>query len=323
MSNPRSFRKSTSLDLTPMRNVRESLSDSFELKTNLNDLSATEENSCFGGLKRHDRVELPDTPTLGSYAIKKRKPSPLDRLAFRNSLGDQLTPVRGLSERRSQNSATDNKLLSENEAVIKDAVHKYDTQPDLIGDCSRIHALPLISGKHQDLKSIGPDTLAALMNGQFDDTVDSFQVIDCRYPYEYDGGHIGGAINLYTKEELMKKYFNSDNCHENTENDQEKRKVLIFHCEFSSERGPSLLRFLRKKDRELNQNMYPKLNHPELYILNGGYKAFYEKFQDLCEPCSYTPMTADKEACCRFRQKSKSCNGESKWTNQSRNCLKF
>ena len=32
--------------------------------------------------------------------------------------------------------------------------------------------------------------LADLMTGGFRDVVDHFEVIDCRYPYEYEGGHV-------------------------------------------------------------------------------------------------------------------------------------
>lgn len=60
---------------------------------------------------------------------------------------------------------------------------------------------------------------------------------------------------------------------------QQKRVIVIFHCEFSSERGPSLLRFLRNQDRALNEEVYPNLHYPELYLLEGGYKSFYENFK--------------------------------------------
>lgn len=57
----------------------------------------------------------------------------------------------------------------------------------------------------------------------------------------------------------------------------DKRVVLIFHCEFSSERGPRMCRFIRKRDRAMNE--YPRLHYPELYILKGGYKEFFQQFQ--------------------------------------------
>ena len=75
-------------------------------------------------------------------------------------------------------------------------------------------------------------------------------------------------MNLYTRDavySLLKQTVTSDLPH-----------VLIFHCEFSSERGPKMSRFLRDQDRELNKDCYPRLNYPEMYILEGGYKAFYE-----------------------------------------------
>ncbi len=50
------------------------------------------------------------------------------------------------------------------------------------------------------------------------------------------------------------------------------------------------LRFLRKIDRLLNQNTYPNLYYPELYLLEGGYKDFYAKFKTYCIPSNYTLM---------------------------------
>jgi M-phase inducer phosphatase len=65
-----------------------------------------------------------------------------------------------------------------------------------------------------------------------------------RYPYEYEGGHIRGAKNFYTKEQIMKEFVNSkDGLNKPDASDKDaasKRNILIFHCEFSSERGPNL-----------------------------------------------------------------------------------
>lgn len=122
------------------------------------------------------------------------------------------------------------------EETIKFAVHKSSTEPDLIGDFSKNFFLPLTQGRHQDLKSITPATLARLINGDFDNNVASYKVIDCRYPYEFEGGHIGGALNVYTKEQCIDLLRNFSGAGE----DPLKRNILVFHCEFSSERGPNL-----------------------------------------------------------------------------------
>ena len=52
--------------------------------------------------------------------------------------------------------------------------------------------------------------------------------------------------------------------------------LIIFHCEFSQKRGPRAFRALRSKDRSLN--VWPKLEFPEIYVLEGGYCNFYEQF---------------------------------------------
>lgn len=52
--------------------------------------------------------------------------------------------------------------------------------PDLIGDFSKPFILPLMEGRHQDLKTISADTLASLLNGDFSGQVESYEIIDCR-----------------------------------------------------------------------------------------------------------------------------------------------
>jgi len=47
------------------------------------------------------------------------------------------------------------------EAVIRSALSSADEHPNLVGDFSRPYSLPVITGgKHQDLKSITPDTVS-------------------------------------------------------------------------------------------------------------------------------------------------------------------
>lgn len=110
----------------------------------------------------------------------------------------------------------------------------------MIGDGSKSYVLPIkLNGKHQDLKEITGETLCHLMGGKFEGTVSSFKVIDCRYPYEFDGGHIKGAINLFTKTQIFENFIKPKRA-EGRGQLQEERNILIFHCEFSSQRGPEM-----------------------------------------------------------------------------------
>lgn len=98
-----------------------------------------------------------------------------------------------------------------------------------------------MDGKHRDLKSISIHTMAQLLRGDFDEKVESFKVIDCRYPYEYEGGHITGASNLYTQEQILEEFVKQKTDNARVDEEQcNRRNILVFHCEFSSERGPKL-----------------------------------------------------------------------------------
>lgn len=54
-----------------------------------------------------------------------------------------------------------------------------------------------------------------------------------------------------------------------------KKVSLTFfaHCSFFR------ARCLRNTDRDINKDRYPTLYYPELYLVDGGYKAFYEQFR--------------------------------------------
>uniref|UniRef100_A0A8D2G4M8 M-phase inducer phosphatase n=1 Tax=Theropithecus gelada TaxID=9565 RepID=A0A8D2G4M8_THEGE len=189
---------------------------------------------------------------------------------------------------------------------ITQMLEEDSNQGHLIGDFSKVCALPTVLGKHQDLKYVNPETVAALLSGKFQGLIEKFYVIDCRYPYEYLGGHIQGALNLYSQEELFSFFLKKPI----VPLDTQKRIIIVFHCEFSSERGPRMCRSLREEDRSLNQ--YPALYYPELYILKGGYRDFFPEYLELCEPQSYCPMHHQdhKAELLRCRSQSKVQEGE-------------
>ncbi|KAL3881491.1 hypothetical protein ACJMK2_027923 [Sinanodonta woodiana] len=218
---------------------------------------------------------------------------------------------------KTENVAVDSACSAGHESIV-DAVDRLSDEPDLIADGSRPYCLPTIPGKHGDLKSISSHTMAALIRGNYSKEIGNITIIDCRYPYEYRGGHIKGSMNMYHREEIR------DFLHRQGHQTTNKNDIIIFHCEFSSERGPKLYRFLRSEDRDLHKENYPQLHYPEVYLLDGGYKAFFESYKELCEPECYTPMLHNAHAADlrHFRVKSKSWEVEEKRL-KSRQALRF
>ncbi|XP_028829685.1 cell division cycle 25 homolog d isoform X2 [Denticeps clupeoides] len=218
-----------------------------------------------------------------------------------------------------------------------------DEECILIGDYSKKHLLPIAGMHHLGLHCVLAQTVASLITGKFSAAVEDFLIVDCRYPYEYQGGHIKGAVNLHTEAQLhrafhhglshsqlspttgpklslsgdttvlgMRRLSHGDESQSNSSPDipaeSSPRKLVVFHCEFSSERGPRLCRYLRELDRKVNAGRYPLLYHPEIYLLQGGYKQFYNSFPELCEPHGYVPMRHKefREQLHRFHQKKRS-----------------
>ncbi|XP_053388571.1 M-phase inducer phosphatase 1-like [Mercenaria mercenaria] len=264
---------------------------------------ATCETSHTAPLKSYDlNIFQNEANKVGNDVKKslKRRTEPLD-----------LIPT--MKKRRFQHFTT--KLKSNSNSVaatlsplssIIQAVEKLSTGSDLVADGSRVNILPTISGKHSDLSTISPETTSDVLNGVYNNRLDRATIIDCRYPYEFEGGHTKGAINLYTKDAVQK--FLQETVTSSTTN-----HVLIFHCEFSTERGPKMYRFLRSLDREINKDNYPRLNFPEIYLLEGGYienirKAFFYTCKEQCFPQTYKPMLhkEHKDELRHFRVKSKS-----------------
>jgi len=270
---------------------------------------------------------------VGGPASKRSEPASSCDSAQENKRRKDDHDERSLTTQSENNvTATCNKLVScrgqnriqrchsETEATIMRALQRSTEEPDLIGDFTRPFVLPLTRGKHQDLKSISPQTLVDLLDGRFQHLVENFTVVDCRYPYEYDYGHVRDAVNLWTKDMVWNRFMEGRKAISTSTNgdaghgSERKRTIIVFHCEFSSERGPALSRYLRNKDRDDNKDNYPALHWPEVYLLEGGYKAFYENFQEWCDPCGYRPMNepGHEEDLRRCRAKTKSCQGDGK-----------
>ena len=178
------------------------------------------------------------------------------------------------------------------------------------------HCLPTVTSKHADLKVISSETMSRLLHKQIPSVTEEVVIVDCRYPYEYQGGHIPGAINIWHRDSMSDFFEESLKVGKNQTNG----KIIIFHCEFSLERGPRMARFLRNLDREFNADKYPYLCCPQIYLLEGGYKAFFQHNSSLCEPRTYMPMDepSHRADLKHFRSKSKSTKND-----KSSKCRRF
>ncbi|XP_064223108.1 M-phase inducer phosphatase 1 isoform X4 [Aotus nancymaae] len=258
-----------------------------------------------------NRCKLFDSPSLCSSSTRSvlkrsersQEESPPGNTKRRKSMSGASPKEAAVPEKAYETLHRSLSLASSPKGTIENIL---DNDPrDLIGDFSKGYLFHTVAGKHQDLKYISPEIMASVLNGKFANLIKEFVIIDCRYPYEYEGGHIKGAVNLHMEEEvedflLKKPIVPTDG----------KRVIVVFHCEFSSERGPRMCRYVRERDRLGNE--YPRLHYPELYVLKGGYKEFFMKCQSYCEPPSYRPMHHEdfKEDLKKFRTKSRTWAGE-------------
>ncbi|XP_069620432.1 M-phase inducer phosphatase 3 isoform X2 [Ranitomeya imitator] len=178
------------------------------------------------------------------------------------------------------------KTLSLCDVDITKALDEDYSHRQLIGDFSKVYALPTVTGRHQDLRYITAET---------------------------------GALNLHRAEDVLSCFLKCPL----VPSVAEKRIILVFHCEFSTERGPKMCRFLREEDRARND--YPSLYYPEVYLLKGGYKEFFPEYKTLCEPQSYCPMHHQdyRQELLKCRTKSKSWAGERKRRDQIARLMKL
>ncbi|KAG8977985.1 cell division cycle- protein, partial [Tulasnella sp. 427] len=135
--------------------------------------------------------------------------------------------------------------------------------------------------------------LENLLRGEYDDHLKAFHIIDCRFDYEFEGGHIEGATNFTTPEEAADYFLDQLSVPPPSSSgdpsvDGELKTVLVFHCEFSAKRGPTFAKHLRAQDRKRCHEAYPRVHYPEVYILQGGYKSFWESHPHRCG--GYTEM---------------------------------
>lgn len=143
---------------------------------------------------------------------------------------------------------------------------------------------------------ISPETLVKILDGDINYSYDRLIICDCRYPYEYHGGHIVGAKNITRYKQLLdlyNKYRDQNTC-------------VVFHCEFSQNRGPTWAHLFRNLDRNEHLSDYPKLSFPNVFILDGGYKRFFQRFGSTNYCGEYTPMDDEQNTDKTLMKRAKS-----------------
>ncbi|KAK4613373.1 M-phase inducer phosphatase [Fulvia fulva] len=188
--------------------------------------------------------------------------------------------------------------------VMKEEQDTFESQPSLLSsvmDVEQEHSPKLphfVPDEPDSLPRISQETMIDVLDSKYTDQYDRIVVVDCRFEYEYEGGHIDSAVNFNDKQQLATELF-CENVPANT--------LLIFHCEYSVHRAPLTAKFIRSHDRTVNAANYPNLTYPEMYILDGGYSKFFSEHPSKCFPQNYVEMNDQRheQACERGMAKVK------------------
>ncbi|OHS93611.1 Rhodanese-like domain containing protein [Tritrichomonas foetus] len=154
--------------------------------------------------------------------------------------------------------------------------------PDPSGLEVGLDAMPSRDDTHFD--KITPSALEKMLTDPSSHNYSNVIIVDARYPYEFMGGRIAGARNINKRSQLLNLFerFRGQNV------------CIVFHCEFSSERGPKVMQKFRNYDRSVNE--YPNLTYPNIFLLEGGFKRFFAEKHENSSICigNYVPMREKK-----------------------------
>ena len=240
----------------------------------------------FSALNGHSRNAA--SPIVG-HVRKPSNPLQRPRKQFRRSLSMFEHPGDVMKEEKATFAASS-----------LDSIMDMDDAPKM--------QLPHFNADGESVPRITKDTMIDVLDGKYGQSYDQSIIVDCRFEYEYDGGHIEGALNVNDKERLTMQLF---------ERIPTENTLIIFHCEYSAHRAPLMAKHLRCKDRSMNAHQYPKLSYPEVYILDGGYSSFFKDHKYRCYPPDYVEMHAkgNEDACERGlgkikQQRTKLCRAQ-------------
>lgn len=166
-----------------------------------------------------------------------------------------------------------------------------NTPDQTSGDCQ---VLPSFGSRADQLRRISGATLVKVLEGSYKNSYDKLEIIDCRFPHEYAGGHIPNAINISSLDAMDE--------HPLLTRPQPIRTLIILHCEYSAHRAPRIALHLRNWDRKMNEHRYPQLFYSEVYILDGGYSTFFREHRYHVGNMGYVEMNDPTYRPCASRQ---------------------
>ncbi|KAL7718521.1 protein-tyrosine-phosphatase [Entamoeba marina] len=124
----------------------------------------------------------------------------------------------------------------------------------------------------QYINEVAVITLSQFQKLTYDESI--IEIIDCRYPYEYEKGHLKRSLNIWNEMLLMNHFF--------TPNYNKDKTILIFYCEFSEIRAPSLAKKLRQLDKQQTIGFTPLL-YPNIYVIEGGFANIFQQLPHHCD----------------------------------------
>lgn len=118
--------------------------------------------------------------------------------------------------------------------IVKEHDSNFSIDLDPIKDVDDVPQLqlPYFKTEEESLPRISKDTMIDVLDGKYDQSYKRAIIVDCRFEYEYEGGHIDGAINFNNKEELATRLFETEGL------ESSNKSLLILHCEYSAHRAP-------------------------------------------------------------------------------------
>ena len=160
----------------------------------------------------------------------------------------------------------------------------HDTISDSNASIQRF-VLPLDRGSGA-VNRVSCETVHHLLGGGYASHVKEFVIVDCRFDYEHQGGHLPGAVSINRQHKLHELFASLQDRRRNVSGEI----VIVFHCEYSQNRAPRCYNAFRRLDRQLNEHVYPRLSFPQIFVMEGGYRRFFQLYQQRCTPSNYVSM---------------------------------